>query len=489
MDHQAAPLHLKSQVVVGWEKETPIPNGAINNYLSVCDGQLFMDGLNLTQLILGLNLPEGLSQPLRSPLEIVYLPLIPPQIASLRKVFEEVIAETGYGGRFLYAYASKANAADEVVRTALQTGVHFEISSYIDVDLIKIMLSRGYLTSQQMIICNGFKPTGSLYAHHILELQRLHGNVIPIVDDLAELPFLVNSGQSFEVGLRQKSYGRHNDIAEMNDVNSQFGMQLTDIARAASQIADTPNLTLRIYHAMVGGQIDREDDFVERLTPPIEIYAQLRQRHPDLTIFDFGGGIPAPTALQFHFDYHAFARLLLTTLQKNCKRCNVPEPDVMGEVGRYTVTDHGAHIFKVELVKENKSKFPWYIINGSIMTSFPDTWALKKHFTVLPVTHLDQPFRRVQLGGLTCDSDDVYPPTGSASPLYLPADAENLYVGFFGIGAYQEMLGGMGGVKHCLIPEADELIIDRTAEGKYTFRVNHGQSLREIAHTLGYRPE
>jgi arginine decarboxylase len=351
------------------------------------------------------------------------------------------------------------------------------------------MLARGDLTSRQMILCNGFKPAGSAYAKHILELQEIHGNVIPIVDDLSELPFLVDSGRPFEVGLRQKSYGRHDDIADMNEANSQFGMQLTDIARAAAQIADAPNLTLRIYHAMVGGQIEQEEDFVERLIPPIEIYAKLRQRHPDLTIFNFGGGIPAQMALKFEFDYHAFARLLLTSVQKICRRFDVPEPDVMGEVGRYTVTEHGAHIFRVEQVKENKSKFPWYVINGSIMTSFPDTWALKEHFAVLPVTGLDRPFRRVQLAGLTCDSDDVYPPKGSNSPLYLPADARDLYIGFFGIGAYQEMLGGMGGVKHCMIPEADELIIDRADDGPYTFRVNRGQSQREIARFLGYSQE
>jgi arginine decarboxylase len=488
MDSQAAtPLHPKPPAAAGWEKETPIPDGAVNGYLRVRGGQLFLEDLNLTKLILGSDLPQGLPHPPGSPLEIVYLPLIPEKIAALRKVFDDVIAETGYGGRFLYAYPSKANAAEEVVRKALQTGVHFEISSAMDVDLIRIMLSRGYLTSRQMILCNGFKPGGSAYARHILDLQRIHGNVVPIVDDLAELPFLADSGRAFEVGLRQKSYGRHDDIAEMNEANSQFGMQLTDIARAAARIADAPNLTLRVYHAMVGGQIDREEDFIARLTPPIEIYAKLRQRHPDLTIFDFGGGIPAPMALDFDFDYPAFARLLLTAVQKICRRFGVPEPDLMGEVGRYTVAEHGAHIFQVELVKENKSKFPWYILNGSIMTSFPDVWALKELFTVLPVTNLDRPFRRVQLAGLTCDSDDVYPPKGSASPLYLPADADNLFVGFFGIGAYQEMLGGMGGVKHCVIPEADELIIDRDAEGKYTFRVNHGQDLREIARTLGYR--
>jgi hypothetical protein len=47
----------------------------------------------------------------------------------------------------------------------------------------------------------------------------------------------------------------------------------------------------------------------------------------------------------------------------------------MGEFGRYTTSEHGAHLFKIITVKENNSKLPWYIIDGSIMSSFPDSWA------------------------------------------------------------------------------------------------------------------
>jgi arginine decarboxylase len=121
------------------------------------------------------------------------------------------------------------------------------------------------------------------------------------------------------------------------------------------------------------------------------------------------------------------------------------------------------------------------------MTSFPDSWALGEHFIVLPLNHLDKPFRRVQLGGITCDSDDVYPPKKSQAPLYLPEDTENLYVGFFAVGAYQEMLGGVGGSKHCVIPEADELIIDRDESGAYQFKVISGQGPEDVIRNLGYK--
>jgi arginine decarboxylase len=132
---------------------------------------------------------------------------------------------------------------------------------------------------------------------------------------------------------------------------------------------------------------------------------------------------------------------------------------------------------------------PWYIIDGSIMSSFPDSWALQEHFIVLPLNHLDKPFRQVQLGGLTCDSDDVYPPKTSHSPLYLPVETENLHIGFFSIGAYQEMLGGVGGSKHCVIPEAYELLIEWGENGRYQFHLLSGQSGADVLSNLGYQIE
>jgi arginine decarboxylase len=75
----------------------------------------------------------------------------------------------------------------------------------------------------------------------------------------------------------------------------------------------------------------------------------------------------------------------------------------------------------------------------------------------------------------------------SSSPLYLPIETRDLYIGFFSIGAYQEMLGGSGGAKHCVIPEASELIVDRDEHGAYTFDIWPGQDPGRVLDALGYR--
>jgi arginine decarboxylase len=472
--------------VIGWERETPVPDGhSFNDFLSVEAGRLHFEALDLAGLFTGERQDQGPGQ-LSTPLEIIYLPKIRQKITWLEQLFAAAAAELDYPGRFHYTYASKANTAEEVVRAALQAGAHYEMSSHADVEIARLMHLSGHLPAGRLVIANGFKPAGSAYAASLLQLKALHDNLIPIVEDLAELPPLLESGLSFEVGLRQKSYGTHQTEAEMEAANSRFGLKLADLWQAAEQIAAAPNLRLKLYHAMVGSQIVDEQGFVARLKPAIDIYARLRQRYPDLTIFNFGGGMPVPLTLDFQFDYRAFARLLLATCREVCARYNVPVPEIMGEFGRYTVAEHGAHVFKVVTVKDNGSPLPWYIIDGSIMTSFPDSWALGEHFIVLPLNHLDKPFRQVRLGGITCDSDDVYPPRNSQAALYLPADTNDLYVGFFCIGAYQEMLGGVRGSKHCVLPEATELVVDRVNDSAYQFRLISGQTINDVLRNLGY---
>ncbi len=475
--------------VIGWEREAPVPDDhQFNDFLCAHGGRLYYEDLDLTQLLIGGRQDQGMGHTLGSPLEIIYLPKVRQKVGQLKAIFAEVAQESGYAGQFLYAYASKANTAEEVVHAALEAGAHYEMSSQVDTVIAQMMQAAGHLPPDRMVIANGFKPAGSGYARSLVRMKQVHDNLIPVLEDLVELAPFIESGMTFDVGLRLKCYGHrnHGSKTPVDSGNSRFGLTVDDLWKAADIIAAAPTLNLKLFHAMIGSQITGEHEFVSALKPAVDLYARLRQRHSELHIFDFGGGVPAPMTLNFRFDYKEFARLLMTALQESCDRHDVPVPDIMGEMGRYTTTEHGAHCFKVLTVKNNGSPLPWYVIDGSIMTSFPDVWALGEHFIVLPLNHLDKPFQRVQLGGLTCDSDDIYPPKASSSPLYMPVETKDLYIGFFSVGAYQEMLGGVRGSKHCVLPEANELVVDREGSGPYQFRTIPGQTANDVLRNLGY---
>ena len=95
------------------------------------------------------------------------------------------------------------------------------------------------------------------------------------------------------------------------------------------------------------------------------------------------------------------------------------------------------------------------------------------------------------LGGLTCDSEDYY--NGEAalqrrSSLPKLTPGETQYIGFFHTGAYQESLGGFGGIQHCLIPAPKHIIIDRDKGDNeyYTRLFAKEQSYRSMMRILGY---
>ena len=66
-------------------------------------------------------------------------------------------------------------------------------------------------------------------------------------------------------------------------------------------------------------------------------------------------------------------------------------------------------------------------------------------------------------------------------------DEKPLYIGFFNTGAYQESLGGYGGIQHCLIPATKHVLIDRDENGKLSTRLfSDEQQSDQMLKVLGY---
>jgi arginine decarboxylase len=109
---------------------------------------------------------------------------------------------------------------------------------------------------------------------------------------------------------------------------------------------------------------------------------------------------------------------------------------------------------------------------------------------MLAINNWDKEYQRVFLGGLTCDSEDYYSGEAHTNAIFLPKliSTEPQYIGFFHTGAYQESLGGFGGIQHCLIPAPKHIIIDRDKGDTeyYTRLFAKEQSHRSMMRILGY---
>jgi arginine decarboxylase len=73
--------------------------------------------------------------------------------------------------------------------------------------------------------------------------------------------------------------------------------------------------------------------------------------------------------------------------------------------------------------------------------------------------------------------------------IYLPKYRKDkpLYIGFFNTGAYQETIGGYGGLQHCLIPHPKHILIDKDENGNITTKLfSEQQKAEDLLKILGY---
>ena len=85
---------------------------------------------------------------------------------------------------------------------------------------------------------------------------------------------------------------------------------------------------------------------------------------------------------------------------------------------------------------------------------------------------------------------DYYNSEAHTSELFMPMNDDNdkqqLYVGFFHTGAYQESLGGYGGIQHCLIPAPKHVLVDKVKGEIVTCLFAEEQTSDNMLATLGY---
>ncbi|MEY0430201.1 biosynthetic arginine decarboxylase [Providencia rettgeri] len=128
-----------------------------------------------------------------------------------------------------------------------------------------------------------------------------------------------------------------------------------------------------------------------------------------------------------------------------------------------------------------------FYVNFSLFQSLPDSWGIDQVFPVLPIEGLDKPLdRRAVLLDITCDSDGIIDHyvdgDGVETTMPMPAyDPENPpMIGFFMIGAYQEILGNM----HNLF--GDTAAIDVWVDSQGNLRYLQSEEGDSVADMLQY---
>jgi arginine decarboxylase len=421
-------------------------------WFEVRENSLHFQGIDLMQLIRD----HG------SPLKISFLPKIAAQIEKAYRIFGDAITNHHYTGSYVYSYCTKSSHFQFVLDEVLRHKAQLEISSAYDIQIIRALWAKQSIDTDIMIICNGFKSTQYLTDIVALWNDGFH-NLIVVVDNEDELVvldrLLASSQSSIHIGIRIAT--EEEPASDM--YTSRLGISAKHVKKIYKHhIVDNPRFSLVMIHFFMNSKIKDSAYYRSELSRLVAVYADMRQVCESIRYLDIGGGFPIFHSLDMEYDYAYMADQIVWTIQHICDAHDVPSPDIVTEFGSFTVGESGAVLYKVIGKKQQNDKEMWYFVNNSFITTLPDTWGIGQKFIVLPLNLWNNQHVNVNLGGITCDSDDYYNSDDKGDALILPTvdEWEELYIGIFHTWAYQESIGGFGGIQHCLIPAPKHLVID-----------------------------
>ncbi len=130
-----------------------------------------------------------------------------------------------------------------------------------------------------------------------------------------------------------------------------------------------------------------------------------------------------------------------------------------------------------------------YFVNFSVFESIPDVWAIDQVFPIVPIQRLDEaPTRRGIIADMTCDSDGMVKTyvenesLDSSLPLHELKDGESYRIGFFLVGAYQEILGDI----HNLFGDTDAVEVSCEGDSYRITQQRRGDTTDVMLDYVGY---
>ncbi|MEZ6233254.1 MAG: biosynthetic arginine decarboxylase [Phycisphaerales bacterium] len=127
-----------------------------------------------------------------------------------------------------------------------------------------------------------------------------------------------------------------------------------------------------------------------------------------------------------------------------------------------------------------------YFCNFSVFQSLPDSWAIDQIFPICPIHRLNEkPTRRATIADMSCDSDGKvdkfacvdhrdFKPVIEVHDLL---EGQTYYLGFFLVGAYQEVLGDL----HNLFGDTHVVHVSLDGEGGWEIdEIVEGDTVREV---------
>jgi len=364
----------------------------------------------------------------------------------------------------------------------------FGLSSTEIIEAIEIMKKENILNKLKMIhfhigsqindispLKKAIREAGNIYA----DLRKLGAKNLSAIN--------IGGGLAIE-------YSQWEDKRDKNYSIEEFS---NDVVYLLKEISNKKNVPMPDIFTESGRFIASPSTVL--VAPVIELFSQeynekslkLKEKNPDLVeeLFDLYKSIDEYNYIEYFHDALDHFESLLTLFDLGfidlIDRSN--SEILVHLIIKKAITYATLKGFKNKDLKAINEKFQEkYLANFSIFQSLPDFWGLNQRFPVMPLTKLNiTPNRSATIWDITCDSDGEIP-FSKEYPLYLhdvDLNKEDYYLGFFLVGAYQEILG----MKHNLFSYTNEAIVNFDSEGNYEIEfIEPTQKIREILIDLDY---
>ena len=233
------------------------------------------------------------------------------------------------------------------------------------------------------------------------------------------------------------------------------------------------------------------------ISPVLELFSQeydekalrLKEKNPPLIeeLYDLYNSIIEKTAIEYLHDSLEHMESLLTLFDLGYidlqDRSNT-------EVLVHLIIKMVIKILKYknhrDIIRIQEQVQERYLLNCSFFQSLPDYWGLGQNFPVIPLDKLNKrPTRSASLWDITCDSDGEIA-FNKNTPLFLhdiDVNKEEYFLGFFLVGAYQEVLG----MRHNLFTHPTELSVVFDEKGEYSIEnLLEAQTILDVLDDLDY---
>lgn len=298
---------------------------------------------------------------LRTPVLVRFRDILHDRVNCLVNTFNDICQREAYEGRYQVVYPIKVNQQRRVVEEIVQAQpardngqVGLEAGSKPELLAVLAMA----LEPGATIVCNGYKDRD--YVRMALMGQTLGYRVFIVAEKTAEISMILEEASKLgidpHIGIRARlaTIGKGH-WQNTGGEKSKFGLSSSQLLAAIELLRQSGKLhCLRLLHFHLGSQIANIRDIHKGLQECARIYGELRTLGCVIDTVDIGGGLGVDydgtgsrNICSINYQLSDYAFNVVQAFKEECKRLQLPHPDLISESGRALTAHHAILITDV----------------------------------------------------------------------------------------------------------------------------------------------